>query len=382
MTSADASASPTTFLNPPAVLPNIERLTQYRHGKSAAEVARELGITGMIKLASNENSLGPSPKAIEAMHMFALRMNQYPDAGTYDLRMALAELLNVSPDGLVFGNGSDDVIHLLGITFLGECDEVVQAHPSFVRYEAAATLNNCRCHLVPLTADWVHDLDAMAAQVNERTRIVFITNPNNPTGTIVGAEALDRFLERMPERVITVIDEAYYEYAATSTDYPNCMPYVRNNRNVVILRTFSKAYGLAGLRIGYGVMRPEIAGWLNRTREPFNVNAMAQAAAIAALDDQQHVDRSAHMNEAGKRTIYAALESLGLDYAPTYGNFIWLDTGVDCRIVYDRLLHKGVIVRTGDIFGSPTHLRVTIGTAEENEKLVGALRDVIGTVQA
>jgi histidinol-phosphate aminotransferase len=331
----------------------------------------------MIKLASNENSLGPSPKAIEAMLAFALKMNQYPDAGTYDLRVELARRLNVSPDGLVFGNGSDDVIHLLGITFLGECDEVVQAHPSFVRYEAAATLNNCRCHLTPLTSDWVHDLDAMAAHVNDRTRIVFITNPNNPTGTIVGAKALDRFIERMPERVITVIDEAYFEYAACSAEYPDCLPYVRENRNVVLLRTFSKAYGLAGLRIGFGVMRPEIAGWLNRTREPFNVNAMAQAAAIAALDDPQHVEQTIAMNEAGKAYIYAALESLGLAFAPTYGNFIWLDTGSDCRVIYDRLLHKGVIVRTGDIFGSPTHLRVTIGTAEENEKLVRGLRESV-----
>jgi histidinol-phosphate aminotransferase len=367
-----------TITPPPEVSPNIERLTPYRHGKSVAEVSRELGITGMIKLASNENSLGPSPKAIEAMKSFALSMHQYPDAGTYDLRVELAARLNVSPEGLLFGNGSDDVIHLLGITFLGECDEVIQAHPSFVRYEAAATLNNCRCHLTPLTSDWVHDLDAMAARVNERTRIVFITNPNNPTGTIVGAKALDLFLERMPERVITVIDEAYYEYAANDPGYPDCLPYVRDNRNVVLLRTFSKAYGLAGLRIGYGVMRPEIAGWLNRTREPFNVNAMAQAAAIAALDDEQHVERSVAMNEAGKEQIYAALESLGLAYTPTYGNFVWFDTGKDCRVVYDRLLHKGVIVRTGDIFGSPTHLRVTIGAAEENAKLVGAVKEVVG----
>jgi histidinol-phosphate aminotransferase len=331
----------------------------------------------MIKLASNENSLGPSPKAVEAMHQFALRMNLYPDAGAYDLAQELAKRLHVSPDGLVFGNGSDDIIHLLGITFLGECDEVIQAHPSFVRYEAAATLNNCRCHLVPLTSDWVHDLEAMAARINSQTRLVFITNPNNPTGTIVTSNALDRFLRQMPERVITVIDEAYYEYAANEPDFPDCLPYVRDNRNVVILRTFSKAYGLAGLRIGYGVMRPEIAGWLNRTREPFNVNAMAQAAAIAALDDKEHVERSVAMNAAGKRIIYSALGSLRLAYAPTYGNFIWFDTRRDSRAVYDRLLHKGVIVRTGDIFGSPTHLRVTIGTSEENDKFVCGLTEAI-----
>ena len=376
MTPSNAAVSPTTT-SQIEVSPNIERLTPYRHGKSVAEVSRELGITGMIKLASNENSLGPSPKAIEAMGAFARQMHQYPDAGSYDLRMELASRLDVSPEGIVFGNGSDDVIHLLGITFPGECDEVVQGHPSFVRYEAAATLNNCRCHLTPLTSDWVHDLDAMAERVNERTRIVFITNPNNPTGTIVGATALARFLERMPKRVITVIDEAYFEYAAVYPEYPDCLPHVRDNRNVVVLRTFSKAYGLAGLRIGYGLMRPEIAGWLNRTREPFNVNAMAQAAAIAALDDQEHVERSVEMNEAGKQQIYVALESLRIDCTPTYGNFIWIDTGEDCRVVYDRLLHEGVIVRTGDIFGAPNHIRVTIGTVEENEKLVNGLTEVL-----
>lgn len=372
----DTTNNPTSAL-PPEVRPNIARLTQYRHGKSAAEVARELGITGMIKLSSNENSLGPSPKAFEAMRAFAQNMNRYPDAGSYDLQHALAERLGVTPECLVFGNGSDDIIHLLGITFLGECDEVVQAHPSFVRYEAAATLNNSICHLVPLTADWVHDLDAMAARINQRTRLVFITNPNNPTGTIVGAEALERFISQIPERVITVIDEAYYEYAAGDPEYPDSLPYVRNNGNVVVLRTFSKAYGLAGIRIGFGVMRPEIAGWLNRTREPFNVNLMAQAAAVAALNDQEHVSNTVAMNEAGKAQFYSALDALGLPYVRTHGNFIWFDTTRDSREVYDQLLRKGVITRTGDIFGAPSHLRVTIGTREENCKLLNALHELV-----
>lgn len=361
----------------PTVAQNINRLTPYRHGKSIAEVERELGITGMIKLASNENSLGPSPRAIEAMHEFASRMNVYPDAATYDLQQAMSTRLDVSGDSLIFGNGSDDVIHLLGITFLEQGDEVVQAHPSFVRYEAAATLNNCNCHLVPLDANWTHDLEAMADRVNESTRLVFITNPNNPTGTVVDKSALDRFLNRIPERVITVIDEAYYEYAANDADYPDCLPYVRDGRNVVLLRTFSKAYGLAGLRIGYGITRPEIAAQLNRTREPFNVNLMAQAAAIAAIDDVGHVQSTIKTNEEGKLQFYALLSSLGLDYVPTRANFIWFNTGRDCRAVYDALLRKGVITRTGDIFGAPKHLRVTIGTREENRKFLDALEQVL-----
>ena len=366
----------------PEVSPNISRLTPYRHGKSIAEVERELGITGMIKLASNENSLGPSPMAVEAMHSFASKMHLYPDAGSYDLQQFLAARLDVDPEGLVFGNGSDDVIHLIGITFLNDGDEVVQAHPSFVRYEAAATLNNCKCHLVPLTSDWVHDLDAMLAAVNEKTRLVFITNPNNPTGTIVGKEALDNFLSALPERVLAVIDEAYYEYAAPDADYPDCLPYVRDGRNVILLRTFSKAFGLAGLRIGYGITRPEIAGWLNRTREPFNVNLMAQAAAIAAAADEAHVARTVATNEAGKAQFYAALDALGLSYAPTYGNFIWFDTGRDSKQVYSKLLYAGVITRTGDIFGAPTYLRVTIGTEAENAKFLNALPGVLADVSA
>jgi histidinol-phosphate aminotransferase len=365
---------------PPAVAEHITRLVPYRPGKPAEEVERELGITGIIKLASNENSLGPSPKAVEAMHRFAAKMHVYPDAHAYDLRRAAAARLEVAPESLVFGNGSDDVIHLLGVTFLEAGDEVIQGDPSFVRYEAAAILNKASCHLVPLTADWVHDLDAMAARISANTRLIFIANPNNPTGTIVTRTALERFLDRVPERALVVLDEAYYEYAAGDVDYPDGLRYVREGRSVVVLRTFSKAYGLAGMRIGYGVARPEIAEWLNRTREPFNVNYMAQAAAVAALSDTEHVARAVEMNETGKRAFYAAFEELGLPYAPTCGNFVWVDVRKDCKAAFQALLRKGVITRTGDIFGAPTHLRITIGTPEENAKFLNALRDVLSTL--
>jgi histidinol-phosphate aminotransferase len=272
------------------------------------------------------------------------------------------------------------VIHLLGVTLLEPGDEVIQGDPSFVRYQAAAILNNAPCHLVPLTADWVHDLDAMAERANCHTRLVFIANPNNPTGTIVGRRALERLLDRVPERALVVLDEAYYEYAAGDPDYPDCLPYVREGRNIALLRTFSKVYGLAGHRIGYGVMPPEIAQWLNRVREPFNVNYMAQAAAVAALGDTDHVRRTLEMNAAGKRAFYAAFDALGLPYAPTHGNFVWVDVRKDCKAIYEALLHRGVIIRTGDIFGAPTHLRVTIGTAEENARFLNALQEVLPTI--
>lgn len=357
------------------VTENITRLVPYRPGKPVEEVERELGITGIVKLASNENALGPSPRAVEAVKQLAEKMHVYPDANCFALRQALARIHNLAEDSLVFGNGSDDIIHLLGVTFLRPCDEVIQGDPSFVRYEAAAILNEAEYHLVPLTRDWVHDLDAMAERVNARTRLIFIANPNNPTGTIVTRTALDRFLSRLPDRVLTVLDEAYFEYAVADPAYPNGLNYVREGRKVVALRTLSKAYGLAGIRIGYGAMRPDIAEWLNRTREPFNVNFMAQAAAVAALDDREHVERTVAMNDAGKAAFYAAFGELDLPYAPTHGNFVWVDLKRDSAEVFQRLLRRGVITRTGDVFGAPTFLRVTIGTEPQNAKFLTALRE-------
>ncbi len=361
----------------PPVSENITRLIPYKPGKPVEEVKRELGLTQVVKLASNENSLGPAPKAIEAVQKLASKMHIYPDADAHELRMALAAHLNVAPETLVFGNGSDDIIHLLGVTLLLPGDEIIQADPSFVRYESAAILNNAVCHLVPLTPDYRHDLPAMAARVNDRTRLIFLCNPNNPTSTIISGEELARFLDSIPPQVVVVLDEAYYEYAAHAPEYPDALAYVRDGRNVVVLRTFSKAYGLAGHRIGYGVMRPEIAGWLNRTREPFNVNYMAQAAAVAALSDTEHIARTLAMNAQGKCDLYAAFTELGLSATPTYANFVWVDVKTDAKAVFQGLLHRGVIVRVSDSFRAPTHIRVTIGTPDENAVFLAALRDVL-----
>ncbi|HZT43704.1 MAG TPA: histidinol-phosphate transaminase [Chthonomonadaceae bacterium] len=359
--------------DPPTVAENITHLTPYRPGKPIEEVERELGLTDIVKLASNENNLGPSPKAIEAMQRAAAQMHLYPEATAPRLREALARHLGVDEKMLVFGNGSDDIIHLLGVTFLEPGDEVIQAEPSFVRYKAAAILNNAPCHSLPLDSGWTHDLEAMAERINAHTRLIFLCNPNNPTGTIVSRAALERFLDRVPERAIVVLDEAYFEYAQ-GPDFPDGSRYVQEGRNVVVLRTFSKIYGLAGLRIGYGIMRPEIAAWLERTREPFNVSGMAQAAALAALADTEHVERTLAMNAAGKQAFYAGFEALGLPYTPTHANFVWVDVRRDCKAVFEALLRQGVITRTGDIFGAPTHLRVTIGRPEENARFLTALR--------
>jgi len=374
----DLSAASWAFALP-EIGENITHLVPYVPGKPVAEVERELGITNIIKLASNENSLGPSPRAIEAVQALASKMHVYPDAGAADLKNALAKHLGVSPDMLVIGNGSDEIIHLLGITLLAPCDEIIQADPSFVRYESAGILNEAVCHLVPLTEDFRHDLDAMAALVNPRTRLVFVCNPNNPTSTIVDQDELHRFIQRMPPHVVTVVDEAYYEYAVNADRYPDTIAYVREGRNVVVLRTFSKAYGLAGHRVGYGVMRREIADWLNRTREPFNVNYLAQVAAIAALQDSEHVQRTVEMNELGKQELYAAFATMGLTCTPTYGNFVWVDTKRNAREVYEGLLRRGVIVRVSESFRAPSHMRVTIGTPAENAQFISALRAVLAT---
>ncbi len=359
----------------PMVGENVTRLVPYRPGKPIEEVKRELGLTEVIKLASNENSLGPSPLAVQALREAAERVHLYPDATCYELREAVSAYLRVPGDWLVFGNGSDDVLHLLGVTFLEPDDEVIQAYPSFVRYEAAAILNHAPCHLVPLR-DWTHDLDAMAQRINERTRLIFICNPNNPTGTSVGAEAVRRFMDVVPERAIVVFDEAYYDYSERP-DFPDALSYISAGRNVVALRTFAKMYGLAGVRIGYGISTPEIAGYLDRVREPFNVSVLAQAAGVAALQDLAHVQRTREMNAAGKRFFYDTFDRLQLSYAQSDANFVWVDVGRPSRAVFDALLRRGVIVRTGDVFGAQTHLRVTIGTQQENERFASALEDIL-----
>jgi len=353
----------------------ILRLKPYVPGKPIEEVERELGITNIVKMASNENPLGPSAKAIAAMKQAVEKVGLYPDGSCFALRQAVAAHLGVRPDNLFFGAGSDEVIHFIGLALLEKGDEVIQADPSFVRYEAAAILNECVCHMVPLK-DYTHDVDAMAARINDRTKLVFVANPNNPTGTIVTHQEVERLLSRMPERAVLVLDEAYYEYVERP-DYPKALPWALEGRNVILLRTFSKIYGLAGLRLGYAIAKPELIGCLEQVREPFNVNSVVQAGAIASLQDPDQVIRSRKVNSEGKRQLYAAFERLSLPYVPSEANFVFVDVKRDSVQVFKELLKRGVIVRTGDIFGTPTHIRVTIGTKEENDRFIAALTEVL-----
>ncbi len=355
----------------------MRNMPRYEPGRPLEEVARELGLDGiddMVKLASNENALGPSPRAVEAMRAEAARMHLYPDGGAYYLREALASHLNVDPAHIMQGNGSNELIELLGHVYLSEGDNIVMSQCAFVVYALVAMLFRANTIVTPMR-DFTHDLDAMLEAVTPATRLVFIANPNNPTGTRVSADALNRFIERAPDHVMTVIDEAYIELLDPA-DQPDVLRYVRDGRSVCVLRTFSKAYGLAGLRLGYAVGSPALMELLDRARQPFNVNTMAQVAAIAALDDQDHVEATRRMVRDGIEQIQQALDRSGIGYVPTCSNFILVNVGKG-RDIFRALQQQHVIVRPMDGYGLPKYVRVTIGTTEENQRFLDALSDVL-----
>lgn len=363
----------------PLLRSHISRLRPYVPGKPISEVKRELGLADdfeIDKLASNENVLGPSPAAVEAMQNAAAGVWLYPDDTCYDLKNALAEYWDLTPENFIIGNGSDEVIHFLMLALLDAEDEIISAQPSFVQYEAAAKMAGCTCKLVPLTEDGRHDLPAMQEQISEHTKMIFIANPNNPTGTVVCKQEFDEFIKSIPQHILVVLDQAYYEYVELE-DSPEGIDYVRDGYNVILLHTFSKAYALAGLRVGYGLANAALIKALQQVRGPFNVNALAQAAAIASLGDETQLTRTREMNAAGKKYFYEQLDEMGIQYMPTEANFIFLDSGLPAKEVFQELLRHGVIVRTGDPFGLPTWLRVTIGTAAMNERFIKALRTIV-----
>jgi len=349
---------------------HIAELKPYEPGKPIEALERELGIRDSIKLASNENPLGPSPKALEALARAAAHVHRYPDGATFRLRRALARSLGVGPEQLVFGCGCDELLELVAKAFLAPGDEAVFAWPSFAMYPIVVQGMGATPVRVALDADLVHDLPALARAVTPRTRVVFVCNPNNPTGTSVGAAAFDAFAAALPPDVVLVVDEAYREFAVRP-DFPDALAWVARRPGTAVLRTFSKLYGLAGLRIGYGVMDPELAGYLERARHPFNVNVLAEEAALAALDDREHVERTLALTREGAAYLTRELRALGFPVWPTDANFLLVKAGAGA---YDVLLRQGVIVRPMGGFGLPDHVRITIGTPAENERLVAALR--------
>jgi histidinol-phosphate aminotransferase len=306
----------------------------------------------------------------------------YPDAACIELANVIASKLNVSTDQLLFGNGSDECIHLLGLTFLDEGDEVVTGQPTFVLYEAAATLAGAKRIGVPLTdGDLRHDAESMVRAFTDKTRLVIIANPHNPTGSIITKSDVDYILDNLPSRAYLILDEAYVDYIDPESDFPFAIDYIKAGKPVIGLRTFSKMYGLAGFRVGYAVAAPDVIASMQKPRSPFNVNILAQAAAIAASNDDTFVKASKTVNADGMAQLTAGAETLGMSVVPSHANFILIDTKRPCRDVYDLLLRDGVIVRTGDIFGLPTMLRVTIGTQAQNEKFLDALTSAAAKVQ-
>jgi len=349
------------------------RIRPYPPGKPMEEVEREWGHSA-IKLASNENPLGPSPKATEAIRKSLDNVYLYPDGGGYYLRERLAELHGLDMDQIILGAGSTDLIELVGKTFLTPSDEAITSESAFYIYRLAIEEMGAGLVQVPMR-DLRYDFAAVARALTPRTKIIYFANPNNPTGTMFTASELDRFLDALPKRVVVVLDEAYYEYVLRA-DYSHSIDYVHAERNVLVLRTFSKVHGLAGLRIGYGMGHRELIESLNRIRSPFNASYLAQVAALAALDDSEHVARSVESNRRGMKFLTEELALAGVRYTPSVGNFLLIDTGRDCEEDFARLLHEGVIVRPMKLYGFPTSLRVTVGTHSENEQFLEALRRV------
>ncbi len=352
----------------------IRSLAPYPPGKPIEELEREYGIFGSIKLASNENPLGPSPKALAAIQEALGNLHRYPDGSCFYLKRALAKKLGVSPDALIFGNGSNEIIELAVRTFMQRGDEAVMADQAFVIYRLVVQAAGCTSHLVPLR-QYTHDLEAIAEAITPATRLVFLANPNNPTGTIFFRREWEEFLNAIPRDVIVVMDEAYCEFVE-DPEYPDSLAAHGSDRPLITLRTFSKIYGLAGLRIGFGVAHPELIEVMNRVRQPFNVGNLAQVAALAALDDEEHVQRTKQCNREGIAFLREACERLGLEYVPSWANFLMVRVGNGPRI-YEALLREGVIVRPMGVYGFPEHVRITVGTPSENDRLIRALEHVL-----
>ncbi|MEC8810618.1 MAG: histidinol-phosphate transaminase [Alcanivorax sp.] len=356
--------------------PGVQGLTPYVPGKPIAELERELGIRNIIKLASNENPLGPSAQVLSALDAVKADLTRYPDGNGFLLKQALSAKLGVGADTITLGNGSNDVLDLIARAFLSPGDEAVFSQYAFAVYPISTQACGATAVVTP-ARDWGHDLPAMAAAITAKTKVVFIANPNNPTGTSFGRSEWEAFISAVPESVLVVLDEAYIEYVDTATDALDGLDYLPQYPNLIVTRTFSKAYGLAALRVGYSVSHPQIANLLNRVRQPFNVDSFALAGACAALNDAEYLQRSRLVNRQGMAQFVEAFERLGLDFIPSAGNFITVHFAVDGAEIYQKLLREGVIVRPLVNYGMPHSLRISIGLPQENQRCIEALQRVL-----
>jgi|UniRef100_UPI003784FFE8 histidinol-phosphate aminotransferase len=353
----------------------LKDLVAYEPGKPIEDVARERGLNpeDIIKLASNENPLGPSPKAVEAMKKAVEEVHIYPDGASWKLRNALADKFGLEMGNIIMGCGSNEVIEFIGHAFLKPGDNIITAEHAFLVYKLMAKVFGADTIEVP-DPGYVHDLDAMAAAITPNTKEVFIANPNNPTGTLVTQEQIDRFMAKVPDHVVVVFDEAYYEFLDNP---PDTLKYVREGRNVVVLRTFSKIQGLAGTRVGYGIANKELIDVLQRTRQPFNLNSVAQAGALAGLLDQEHQDKTKCITDEGRAYLQAQFGAMGLEYIPSYANFVLVKVG-DGNAVFKAMMDKGVIVRAMAAYKLPEWVRISIGTMPQNERCIEVLKQVLG----
>jgi len=353
----------------------ILKIESYVPGKSIEEVQKEFGAKKWIKLASNENLLGPSPKAIAAIQEELPNIYLYPGGPCTVLRQALAQKFSIPEGMVVLSNGADNLILMIANAFVDEGDEVVMAEPTFSVYTNVTQIMGGKPIKVKLK-DFTHDLDTMLKKVNRKTKLVFICNPNNPTGTTVSQESFNHFLSRLPKRVILVLDEAYGDFVEDAF-YPNGLDYIKKKDQVIVLRTFSKVYGLAGLRIGYALGREDLVDCLYQVRDPFPVHRLAQVAAVAALKDEDHAIRSIQLVYEGRRYLYRELDRMGLSYVPSQANFIFIDFEKDSEEIFQAFLKEGIIIRPGKIWGYPTFARVTIGRMEDNQKFIKALKKIL-----
>jgi histidinol-phosphate aminotransferase len=351
----------------------VEKLPVYKAAKSIDSTKKEYGFDKVIKLAGNENTLGFSPLAREAL---AGLDSYYPDGAGINLREKLAAHLGVETEQVILGNGSFELLFLVGLAFLEQGEETITAEPSFGWYKNVTLIMGGQLVSVPLTQDYKVDLDGMAAAVSEKTRIIWLCNPNNPTGTIFTQSELKTFLEKIPDDIVVVLDEAYYDYVVEE-GYPDSVSLLRKHENIIILRTFSKLEGLAGFRLGYGIANQELLGYLNKVRMPMNVNAAAQLAGIAAIDDQNFKEKTLANVKAGRQQYYEVLDKWGFPYTISNTNFIWFDIGQDSQQIVDAFLEHGILIRAGREFGYPTKLRISIGTKEENEQAIRLLSELL-----
>ncbi len=359
-------------------MPDIMKIKAYQPGKPMEELKRELGLGTVVKLASNENPLGPSSKAVEAIKKYASKVNIYPDGGGYYLKKALAEKLGLREENIILGNGSDEIVSLITRVFLQKGDEAIMGDPSFLMYEIDTQLSQATIIPIPLT-NFRLDLPAISKAITSKTKLIFIANPNNPTGTIVEEREVKSFLKDLSPQIMVIFDEAYFEYVEDE-NYPQTINLLDGKNNIIILRTFSKIYGLAGLRIGYGISQSQIITMVNQARPPFNVNSLAQVAALASLKDQDQVIRSKQLIKEERKYLYSNLHKMKLSYIPTQANFILIKLGKKASDVEKRLLQHGIIIRGMKAYNLTQYIRLTIGTREQNERFIEILHKIFFSI--